>query len=56
MSHGKVTVTYAGNVVDARNADGKIWFSADGNAVLSREVSQTTAVGDQVRLVGVINV
>lgn len=50
MSHGKVTVTYAGAVVDARNADGKIWFAVDGHAVLSRQLPQTAAVAHQVRL------
>lgn len=32
----KFTLRYAGDVLDARQVDGKIWFAVDGQAVLTR--------------------
>ncbi|CAM9164938.1 unnamed protein product [Pylaiella littoralis] len=37
----KLTVRYAGEKLDAREIDGKIWFAVDGHAVLTREQQGT---------------
>lgn len=47
MSQPRVTVTYAGNLVDASQTDGKIRFAVDGQAVLSRELRYTRSVQDK---------
>ncbi|CAM9158012.1 unnamed protein product [Ectocarpus sp. 4 AP-2014] len=35
--NSKTTVRYDGDVQDARQVDGKIWFAVDGQAILTRE-------------------
>lgn len=47
MSQPRVTVTYAGNLVDASQIDGKIRFAVDGQAVLSRELRYSGSVQDE---------
>lgn len=41
MDEVKGTVLYAGDLRDARQVDGKIWFAVDGEAILTREMSST---------------
>lgn len=41
MDQVKGTVMYAGDLQDARQVDGKIWFAVDGEAILTREMSST---------------
>lgn len=48
MSQHRVTVTYAGNLVEDSQADGKIRFAVDGQAVLARELRYVTNVQDAV--------
>lgn len=43
-----MTVTYAGNLVDDSQADGKIQFAVDGHAALTRELRYVTDVEDAV--------
>lgn len=37
VGDSKLTVRYAGDKLDARQVDGKIWFAVEGQAVLTRE-------------------
>ena len=48
MSYPRVTVTFAGNLIDASQTDGKLWFAVDGQAVLSRELRYTRDVQDEL--------
>lgn len=41
MDEQRTTIRYAGHLLDARNADGKIWFAVDGHATLSRRLRRT---------------